>query len=198
MQIRVCMAVTTAKYLADRFLVISTALGLVDRELQKLHINILESNPEPQPVHPSQSQSPPSTSSLEPMQGPSYTVPPHGVFSITPPPNVNDAHLEQLAQQSQQQQQQQAQTQPQTQPHGQQQQFSGDIHIPYDTFSIDEPLPAPTNFSQDGIYDIAPELFEAFSYTEPIPTNVASGFDATWTPPAAPGSTEGSQGRTPH
>lgn len=119
----------------------------------------------------------------------SYTVPPHGVFSITPPPNVNDAQLEQLAQQSQQQQ-----TQPQ-----EQQQHMGDIHIPYDTFSLDDSLPAPTSFSQDSIYDIAPELFEAFSYTEPIPTNVnPGGFDGTWTSPAAPGSTEGGQGQTPH
>lgn len=29
-------------------------------------------------------------------------------------------------------------------------------------------------------YEIAPEVFEAFSYAEPITTNMTSAFDPTW------------------
>ncbi|KAL1957265.1 hypothetical protein VTO42DRAFT_6171 [Malbranchea cinnamomea] len=175
--------------------VINTALGLIDRELQKLHINISESNTDTQHINPTYTQSPPGTSSMDQKKTPSYTVPPHGAFSITPPPNPSEPHLGQIAQQSQPQQQQQQQ---QASHHEPQQQFPDTINIPYDTFSLDDSLPEPTSFTQDSIYNIAPELFEAFSYTEPIPTNVDPGFDASWTPPAPPGSIGGAPGSTTH
>jgi hypothetical protein len=148
------------------YLVIGTALGLIDKELQKLHINIRESaDPNTQSVPSAIPQSPQARSPIDSMQTSAYTVPPPGAFSITPPPNASEAQARHSPPQQQQQQQQQQ---------------IPELHIPYDPFSLDPSLPTASSFSQQGIYDIAPELFEAFSYTEPMPTNVGSGFDTSW------------------
>ncbi|KAI1920821.1 hypothetical protein LOZ58_006470 [Ophidiomyces ophidiicola] len=131
--------------------VIHTALGLVEKELQKLNINILDPlNPDANPTNSRLShQSPHDTHQLDSeqqqhtLQSPlTYTVPPHGAFSITPPPLTEDSNA---------------------------------------AFTGDPTLLNPAELSQDHMYDIAPELFEAFSYVEPIPTNVGtSGFDTGW------------------
>lgn len=131
--------------------VISTALGLVEKELKKLQINILEPrNPDPQPATarlPHQTSR--TTLRLDQQQRPpmvqspaTYTLPPHGAFSITPPP-FNEQNT--------------------------------------DLSCTMDPLLNPAELSQDHMYDIAPELFEAFSYVEPITTSVgAAGFDTEW------------------
>jgi hypothetical protein len=38
----------------------------------------------------------------------------------------------------------------------------------------------PSNLMNADPYDVAPEVFEAFSYVEPITTNVGSDFDMSW------------------
>lgn len=145
---------------ANLELVIHTALGLIEKELKKLRINIFDTpaNPDQQTIPAVSPQtttsSPPS--SLDPLHSQHmYTLPPHGAFSITPPPAD--------PQQTHQQQQQ---------------------PLPHQntTFIMDTPpLPDPPDFiAQDRMYDIAPELFEAFSYAEPnTPGGVGAGFDST-------------------
>ncbi|KAM5458647.1 hypothetical protein McanCB49686_002249 [Microsporum canis] len=139
--------------------VINTALGLIEKELKKLRINIFDTPTNAdQPTIPALSpqtttSSPPA--SLDPLHSQHiYTLPPHGAFSITPPPaDTQQAH------------QQRRQPLPNQPP-----------------FMMDTPpLPDPPDFiAQDRIYDIAPELFEAFSYTEPTtPGGVGAGFDTT-------------------
>ncbi|EER26876.1 Fungal specific transcription factor, putative [Coccidioides posadasii C735 delta SOWgp] len=135
--------------------VINTALGLVEKELQKLHINILAPiHPDPQPTSsrlpPQSSQDTSRSDHQQPqhqqptLQSPSnYTLPPHGAFSITPPPFTEQ---------------------------------NSDT-----SFTMDPSLLNPSELSQEHMYDIAPELFEAFSYVEPMPTNVGQGgFDTGW------------------
>ncbi|PGH26505.1 hypothetical protein AJ80_01819 [Polytolypa hystricis UAMH7299] len=125
--------------------VINTALGLIDQELQKLHININDPlDHDPQPISITPSQPSPATSTDQPMLPSSYTLPPHGAFSFTPPPL----------------------TDPQNQ-------------TTFNNNTIPS-LSIPETFKQEDIYTIAPELFEAFSYVEPIPTTVDSDFDSGW------------------
>ena len=38
----------------------------------------------------------------------------------------------------------------------------------------------PTNLMNADPYEVTPEVFEAFSYVEPITTNVGSDFDISW------------------
>lgn len=38
----------------------------------------------------------------------------------------------------------------------------------------------PSNLMNADPYEVAPEVFEAFSYVEPITTNVGSDFDMSW------------------
>ncbi|KAK2813791.1 hypothetical protein FQN50_000191 [Emmonsiellopsis sp. PD_5] len=122
--------------------VINTALGLIDQELEKLNIDIRDpQNRNPQPIssRPTETTSP--ASSLDPpLHNSSYTLPPHGAFSLTPPP-LTDQHNQ----------------------------------IP---ITADPSFGVASAFKQESIYDIAPELFEAFSYVEPMPANVGTGFDA--------------------
>ncbi|KAK2839295.1 hypothetical protein FQN49_006284, partial [Arthroderma sp. PD_2] len=129
------------------------------KELKKLRINIFDTPANPdQPTIPAQSPQTTTSSpsaSMDPLHGQHiYTLPPHGAFSITPPP-------------ADRQQAQQQQRQP---PHSQ------------NAFVMDTPpLPDPPDFiAQDRMYDIAPELFEAFSYIEPTtPGGVGTAFDTT-------------------
>ncbi|KAK2751036.1 hypothetical protein FQN57_000111 [Myotisia sp. PD_48] len=135
--------------------VINTALGLIDKELKKLKINIYEtgSNPDQQPIPAHISQSPQATEtspSVDPMQQrhPTFTVPPLGPFSLTPPPLTEN--------------------QPTPQPQ----------QPPQSPYMMDTtPLPSADFPSQERMYEIAPELFEAFSFIEPISTNVGTGFN---------------------
>ncbi|WEW54692.1 hypothetical protein PRK78_000114 [Emydomyces testavorans] len=132
--------------------VINTALGLVEKELQKLHINIME------PLDlgtqgtassltrqtSSQGSSQPDQQNQDTVQSPStYTLPPHGAFSITPPPFTE--------------------------------------HDTGTSYTMDPSLLNPAELSQEHMYDIAPELFEAFSYVAPMTTNVSTcGFGTDW------------------
>ncbi|EEP78018.1 conserved hypothetical protein [Uncinocarpus reesii 1704] len=130
--------------------VINTVLGLVEKELQKLHINIMEPiHPDPQPIpsrltsqHTHEARQLDQHSQQHTLHSPAtYTLPPHGAFSITPPPFKEQ---------------------------------NSDM-----SFTMDPSLLNPGEFSQQ--YDIAPELFEAFSYVEPMTTNVGTDeFDPTW------------------
>ncbi|PGH02779.1 hypothetical protein AJ79_07544 [Helicocarpus griseus UAMH5409] len=135
--------------------VIKTALSLIDQELEKLGIDIRNpANRNPQPIislshnqQRDQQQQGQSNPSLEPShshQTPqsSYTVPPPGAFSLTPPP-LADHHNQ----------------------------------IPVAT---DPSLAIPDALKQEGVYAIAPELFEAFSYVEPLSVNMGGEFDSGW------------------
>ncbi|EGE80608.2 C6 transcription factor [Blastomyces dermatitidis ATCC 18188] len=44
----------------------------------------------------------------------------------------------------------------------------------------DPSLVIPDSLKQEGVYDIAPELFEAFSYVEPLSANMGGEFDPGW------------------
>ncbi|KAK2732011.1 hypothetical protein FQN55_004272 [Onygenales sp. PD_40] len=124
--------------------VINTALGLIDQELEKLNIDIRDpQNRNPQPISSRTTETTSPASSLDPplhTHTSSYTLPPHGAFSLTPPP-LTDQHNQ----------------------------------IP---ITADPSFGVASAFKQESIYDIAPELFEAFSYVEPMPANVGAGFDA--------------------
>ena len=42
---------------------------------------------------------------------------------------------------------------------------------------------AVMTLDNSGTYDIRPEVFEAFSYAQPITTNMTPGFDNAWARP---------------
>lgn len=42
-------------------------------------------------------------------------------------------------------------------------------------------IPAMMPTDQIGSYDIAPEVFEAFSFVEPMTTNMTTAYDPSWT-----------------
>ncbi|KLJ07279.1 hypothetical protein EMPG_17226 [Blastomyces silverae] len=44
----------------------------------------------------------------------------------------------------------------------------------------DPSLAIPDSLKQEGVYDIAPELFEAFSYVEPLSATMGGEFDSGW------------------
>ncbi|OAX83450.1 hypothetical protein ACJ72_02183, partial [Emergomyces africanus] len=44
----------------------------------------------------------------------------------------------------------------------------------------DPSLAMPVSLKQEGVYDISPELFEAFSYVEPLSANMGGEFDTGW------------------
>ncbi|PGH30427.1 hypothetical protein GX50_06801 [[Emmonsia] crescens] len=54
-----------------------------------------------------------------------------------------------------------------------------DDHIPI-LMDPDPSLAMPASLKQEGVYDIAPELFEAFSYVEPLSVNMGGEFDTGW------------------
>ncbi|ODH17070.1 hypothetical protein ACO22_06294 [Paracoccidioides brasiliensis] len=128
--------------------VIKTALSLIDQELKKLGIDVLNaSNHSHQPVSFAEEPSPSQGYQIQTPHS-SYTVPPHGAFSITPPP-LADHH--------------------------------GTNHDQNQTDIAPDPLLAiPSTLKQESVHAIAPELFEAFSYIEPLSPNMIGVFETDW------------------
>lgn len=169
--------------------VITTALGLVYQELQKLHIDIHVTMAAPQGSEKQQSQPHPQPQQPSHHPQPSQSPP----VSNIPSRHVSPGHHQHQPQQSRAAMGTQA-------PPGSTN-TSASMMPGYTTFQQpvagfdlsqmgDIPQMPPTHLlggipnavmtvDDPGSYEITPEVFEAFSYAQPISTNMAS-FDTNW------------------
>ncbi|KAF7117358.1 hypothetical protein CNMCM5793_006260 [Aspergillus hiratsukae] len=162
--------------------VITTALGLVYQELEKFRIDVhITLPPQPEPPRsqpPSQPRSRTHSQSPSQQPGQARRVSPAGqaptMPTSVPAPRTTNAPL--LHQ-------------------------TYAFQHPVSDFELSQtgvpPMPAThllggmpnavMTLDNPGSYEITPEVFEAFSYAEPITTNMGSAFESAWGRPGPPG-----------
>lgn len=170
--------------------VITTALSLVYQEIQKLQIDIHFTMPVP-PLNTTQQQNPPSQPHPHPTQqsqSPSVSSNPSRHVS----PGIPHQH-----------QRQQGRAAMTTQPGASGPSTSASMIPDYNTYQQpvaefdlshmgDMPQMPPTHLlggmpnalmtvDDPGSYEITPEVFEAFSYAQPMSTTMTSSFEGGWT-----------------